>query len=30
MLTLRWRPLRRAEPAAAAGPGREAAAEREL
>jgi membrane-associated phospholipid phosphatase len=30
MLTLRWRPLRRSEPAAAAGPGHEAAAERDL
>jgi membrane-associated phospholipid phosphatase len=30
MLTLRWWPLRRSEPAAAAGPGHEAAAERDL
>jgi undecaprenyl-diphosphatase len=30
MLTLRWWPLRRSEPATAAGPGREAAAERDL
>ena len=30
MLTLRWWPLRRPEPAAAAGPGHEAAAERDL
>jgi len=30
MLTLRWWPLRRPEPAAAAGPGHEAAAERDM